>query len=591
MLNSLLKRFKKSVPTDNYYRSLMKSMFLIGVVVPLMPMVLVSGIILYQFQVSYKKEVQTHLKEVVQKGKKSIDHFLKEKLADISILADTFSFEQFSDESFLEEILKNLQANYGPVFSDLGVINGEGFQVGYAGPIKSAKTRYSEADWYHEVMNTGHVISDVSSGLRNIPHFNLAVRKDWMGKHWVLRAIIDREALNRVVDGIGAGKTGAAFIINRDGEYQTGTLHSIHPGKETSMDFLGINEKGKSETSIVQRTNGSGNKNIYVTTFLKEGDWVLVYHQRVSEAFSGLRKIKTVALAVILMVSLLIGANALSLSKKMVRRIEQADKEKQKLNEQMFQTGKLASIGELAAGIAHEINNPVAIMVEEAGWIDDLLEEEEFHEGKNLNEFRRALQQIQIQGKRCKEITHKLLSFARKTDHKVQEVHIDKLIEDIIAISEKRAKYQWISIHTDIQKDLPSIEASENELQQVLLNLINNALDAMEKKGGTLSISAQLKKDNIVIDISDEGPGIPEDIISRIFDPFFTTKPFGKGTGLGLSISYGIVKKLGGEISVESVTDVGSKFRIMIPLSKDKGKDVKNPPTNLDSHVSTGNLI
>jgi len=584
MLNSVLKRLKKSIPTDKYYKSLMKSMFLIGVVVPLMPMVLVSGIILYQSQVSYKKEVQTHLKEVVQKGKKSIDHFLKEKLADIRVLADTFSFEQVSEESFLQEILKTLQVRYGLVFLDLGVINGEGFQVAYAGPIKSLKARYSGANWYKEVMNTGYVISDVTSGSGDIPHFIMAVRKSWMGKHWVLRAAIDHNVFNRVVEEIGTGKTESAFIMNRDGQYQTGPLYSINPGKETSMEFLGIKERGKSDISIVQRTNGSGHENIYVTTFLKEGDWLLVYHQRVSEAFSGLRKIKTVALAVILMVSLLIGANAFSLSKKMVRRIQLADKEKQKRNEQMFQTGKLASIGELAAGIAHEINNPVAIMVEEAGWIDDLLEEEEFQESKNLGEFRRALRQIRTQGKRCKEITHKLLSFARKTDSRVQEVQLNELIEDIITISAKRAKYSRIVINTDIQKELPPIEVSPTEMQQVLINLINNALDAMEENGGTLSISARLEEDNIVIEVSDDGPGIPEDNLSQIFDPFFTTKPVGKGTGLGLSICYGIIKKLGGKISVRSEMDTGSRFRVSIPLKKGGGDRIEGPSKIMDSH-------
>ena len=229
-------------------------------------------------------------------------------------------------------------------------------------------------------------------------------------------------------------------------------------------------------------------------------------------------------------------------------------------------------------------------MVEEAGWIDDLLEEEEFREGKNLSEFRRALKQIRTQGKRCKEITHKLLSFARKTDSRVQEIQLNELIEDIIDISAKSAKYSGVAINTNIQKDLPAIEASQTELQQVLLNLINNALDAMEKKGGTMSISAQLEEDNIVIEVSDNGPGIPEDNLARIFDPFFTTKPVGKGTGLGLSICYGIIKKLGGEITVRSVIDIGTTFRVIIPLSKDRENNVEGPPKIPDSHQQAGNL-
>jgi two-component system NtrC family sensor kinase len=411
-------------------------------------------------------------------------------------------------------------------------------------------------------MNVGHVISDVT------PDFIIAVRKDEMGKNWILRATIDYEAFNGVVKEVRTGKIGSAFILNRNGQYQAGQLHSINPEKEIFMGSLGIKDRAKGEISIVQRTGDSGHENIYVTTFLKDGDWILVYQQPASEAFSGLKKAKTVALAVILIVSFLIGANAYSLAKRMVRRIAQADKEKQRLNEQMFQTGKLALVGELAAGISHEINNPVAIMVEEAGWIEDLLEEEEFQEAKNLSEFKRALKQIRTQGMRCKEITHKLLSFARKTDSRVQEVQLNELIQDMISFSGKRAKYSGVVINTDIQKDLPPIKVSPSELQQVLLNLINNALDAMEKSGGALSVSAQREDDNFVIKVSDNGPGIPKDTLSQIFDPFFTTKPGDKGTGLGLSICYGIIKKMHGEITVESAVGEGTTFHISLPMKE-----------------------
>jgi len=549
--------------------------------VPLIPVVLVSGIILYQSHASYRNEIQTHLEEVVQQGKKRIDHFLEERLADISVLADIFSFEQLVEESFLREILSILRRQYGPVFSDLEVIDEEGLRVAYAGPVKSVNARHSGSDWFQEVMNSGHVVSDVTSGSGDVPHLIMAVRKNWMGKEWVLRTAIDRDVFNGVVKETGSG---SVFVMNRDGQYQAGLIHNIDSGEKTLMDFLGIKEGGERDIFIVQRTSGSGHENIYVTTFLKQGDWALVYHQRASEAFSGLRKTETVVFGVILIVGLLIGVNALSLSKKMVRRIQQADKEKQKRSEQMFQTGKLASIGELAAGIAHEINNPVAIMVEEAGWIDDLLEEEEFPESENLSEFRRALRQIRIQGKRCKEITHKLLSFARKTDSSVQMVQLNELIEDIVTISAKRARFSRIVINMEIQKDLPSIEVSPTEFQQVLLNLINNALDTMEEKGGSLSISARLEEDHIVLEVSDDGPGIPEDDLSQVFDPFFTTKPVGKGTGLGLSICYGIVKKMRGEISVRSVIDKGSTFRVRIPLKKSGGSRVEGPSKTVDSH-------
>jgi two-component system NtrC family sensor kinase len=261
-------------------------------------------------------------------------------------------------------------------------------------------------------------------------------------------------------------------------------------------------------------------------------------------------------------------AVAFLLRRKTVAAISEAEQRTQMISQQMVETGKLASVGELAAGIAHEINNPVAIMVEEAGWIGDLLEDDEWGTQENLQEFQRALQQIKTQGDRCKQITHKLLSFARKTDERTQEVDPRALVEETVAVSAQRAKYANVEMTTVFEPDLPRIHASLSELQQVLLNLINNALDAMEKTGGTLEIAVRRVAEDLWIHVTDSGPGIPEANLERIFDPFFTTKPVGKGTGLGLSICYGIVTRMGGEIDARSEIGSGTEFRIRLPIEK-----------------------
>ena len=211
-------------------------------------------------------------------------------------------------------------------------------------------------------------------------------------------------------------------------------------------------------------------------------------------------------------------------------------------------------------------------MIEEAGWIEDLLGEDEFKDGKNLTEFRRALAQIQSQGRRCKEITQKLLSFARKTDSRIQDVQLNEMIRETVALSEQKAGDCKVVVDAHLQENLPTIRVSRSELQQVMLNLIHNGLDAMEKTGGTLKISSGLEQGGttaggrIVIKISDDGPGIPPANLNRIFDPFFTTKPVGAGTGLGLSVCYGIIKKMGGTIEVRSVFEKGTTFTVKIPI-------------------------
>ena len=207
-------------------------------------------------------------------------------------------------------------------------------------------------------------------------------------------------------------------------------------------------------------------------------------------------------------------------------------------------------------------------MVEEAGWVHDLMEDEQFSSKENHDEFERALAQIKTQGKRCREITQKLLSFARKTDTFIEDVRINEVIRDVIGFCAQRAKFSNVVINSQLQENLPVIRLSHTEIQQVLLNLMNNSLDSMEKRGGSITLTSCLEGDELVIGVTDTGPGIPKANLARIFDPFFTTKPVGKGTGLGLSICYGIIKKMGGEIDVRSVVDAGTTFHIRLPCRK-----------------------
>ena len=225
----------------------------------------------------------------------------------------------------------------------------------------------------------------------------------------------------------------------------------------------------------------------------------------------------------------------------------------------------MGPVGDLAAGIAHEINNPVGIMVEQAGWIDDLLQEVDLPENENLQELKMALKQIKTQGERCKQITHKLLSFARQTDPRLRDVEMNDLIERVLASSVPRPR-SGVTIETHFEPALPSIAASPSEMQQVLLNLISNAVDALNPDGGVVTIRTRVEGDQVVMEVADNGCGIPKGQLERIFDPFFTTKAVGKGTGLGLSICYGLVKKHGGSITVESEPSVGSTFCVRLPI-------------------------
>jgi two-component system, NtrC family, sensor kinase len=554
-----------------YYRTLTRKMFITIITVSFIPVFLVSATIFYQFRTSYREKIFAHLNEMVQKHTTHIDMFLMNKLSDIRYLSRSAGFANLSNEAFLQNTLTIMQQEYGPVFVDIGVIDDQGKQVAYAGPYHLAKADYADADWFQKAMKSQHFISDVFLGLRGVPHFIIAVRNNRDGKPWILRATIDFEAFNSLVAKIRMGATGFAFIINREGSFQTNPIFNVIPNKDLYMSIFRQEAalERQDEVHITEQVDVSGKKNIYVGSLLKNGDWLLIYQQNSADAFSKLNQTQAVSILIFFLGGIGIVTMAFVLSGRMVNRIAVTDSEKEMLNQQVIETGKLASVGELAAGIAHEINNPVAIMVEEAGWIQDLLEEEEFQATENFAEFKRALAQIKTQGSRCKDITYKLLSFARKTDSRIQDIQINDLITDLVSLSDQRGKYSMVEIHSQLAEHLPLLRLSVSELQQVFLNLINNAIDAMEKKGGKLFIYTRLEDRQVVVEMTDTGSGIPEANLPRIFDPFFTTKPVGKGTGLGLAICYGIVKKMGGEIKVRSTVNAGTTFTVYLPIPEE----------------------
>ncbi|MDY6825314.1 MAG: ATP-binding protein [Thermodesulfobacteriota bacterium] len=567
---------------ESYYRQLSRNMVATVILVSMTPMILVIVILLFQFKASYYEKTYAHLEELVQKHRQRIDGYLEERLANIQLLSASFDHEVLMDKSFLDSLLQRLKTAYGDVFVDLGVIDRTGHQQAYAGPYQLDNAMYDEANWFKSAINHPYYISDVFMGLRGSPHFIVAVRRFHNGKPWILRTTIDFKAFNNLVENLRIGETGFAFIVNKHGEFQTRPSSEIKIG--TALDRILSHETNRfpEGVRVLAQKDPSGIPSIYVAAALKNGEWYLIFKQKQWDAFSDLTRTVHSAIAIFVVGSLAIIAMATVLSRRMVRRIRQADRQNETLNQQMIETGKLASVGELAAGIAHEINNPVAIMVEEAGWVGDLMEEITLAQNNDIDEIRRALKQISVQGQRCREITHKLLSFARKTDTTLKDVQINDLIREIIELSGQMAKYNKVTITTDLMAELPYVTISPSEMQQVMLNLINNAMDVMEKTGGNLHIAtkmSKLEKDHIVITVEDDGPGIPEANLPLIFNPFFTTKPVGKGTGLGLSICYGIIEKMGGKIDVQSTVGKGTRFRIWVPYQKaeiNEQADTKN---------------
>ncbi len=231
------------------------------------------------------------------------------------------------------------------------------------------------------------------------------------------------------------------------------------------------------------------------------------------------------------------------------------------LRNQLTQADKLAAVGKLAAGVAHEINNPLTGVL---AFAEDMLEDFEVGSGHHDD-----LKVIIRETLRCRDIVKHLLDFARQEDPRLEEISPNKIVDRAMSLISRLPQFRNISIVQKLQEDIPNIQGDPSQLQQVILNFMLNASDAMDEKGEII-IETRLdkKRGNCLITVTDEGPGVPEDIVERVFEPFFSTK----GTnGLGLAVSWGIIERHGGTIAVGNRSDKqGAMFQIIIPESSEE---------------------
>ncbi len=234
--------------------------------------------------------------------------------------------------------------------------------------------------------------------------------------------------------------------------------------------------------------------------------------------------------------------------------------QRRNMEQQLLQADKLASLGQLSAGVAHEINNPLGLIL---GYTQLMLREEP----ESSQKFE-DLKTIERHTRNCKSIVEALLNFARKTETKKVLVDVNCAIEQVVTVIRHQFELSGIVVNTHFDPDLPQVLGDTEKLKQVVMNLVMNARQSISEAGQiNVSTRYDINKHEIAISVEDTGSGIPTHVINRIFDPFFTTKPTGQGTGLGLSVSYGIVKEHGGEITVDSEPEKGSLFSVSLPAA------------------------
>ena len=262
---------------------------------------------------------------------------------------------------------------------------------------------------------------------------------------------------------------------------------------------------------------------------------------------------------------------------------------RKKIEQQMVATERLASLGTLAAGVAHEINNPLAIISESTGWMKQLLAREELKGMHRREDFEKALSKVEKSVDRAKRITHQLLSFVRKSDSSFSQVDLPGLIDETLQFLEHETKKRNIQIIRKFAPASAPVWSDPYGIRQALINLLTNAVHAIGTEG-LITLALEDSVDHTAIRVSDNGPGIPRENLARIFEPFFSTKSPGEGTGLGLFVTRGIIDKLGGTVTVDSEIGQGASFCIRLPKGQKKidgfiGSPVEDWIDKLSSHL------
>lgn len=540
------------------YRILRRNLVVLMAVVTLVPLVLMAAINYYEYRKVLSHELASPLRNIVNKTKHSFELFIAERKSAVSFIGRAYGYQELADPQRLNHIFRAVKQEFSG-FVDLGLIDARGVQVNYVGPYDLKGKDYSDQNWFHEVHIRGTFVSDVFLGYRRFPHVVIAVEKMTSeGERWVLRATLNTQMFNELIASMGLDPDSDAFLINTDGVFQTpsrfyGAVLEKCPLAVPPVSY---------QATVMPALDPSGRPVFIAYAHFVHPNFILMAVKPQADLLRAWTTLKSELVVLFVGGTCVIFFIVYWLTGVLVRKVREADERREAAYQDMQHHHKLSSIGRLAAGVAHEINNPLAIINEKAGLMRDLLER--VPDFPYREKFETLIVAILNSVDRCRNITHRLLGFARRMDVQIEVLDVNEIIQEVLGFLEKEALYRNIDLQLDLAPNLSRVASDRGQLQQVFLNILNNAFAAVPDGGRVAVRTWDAEGERVGVSIQDNGHGMSPETLRHIFEPFFTTKK-GSGTGLGLPITYGIVKKLGGCIEVQSEEGRGSTFTVYLP--------------------------
>jgi len=571
MLRSPL-RTAEAVRQDRYKSLKVRIFFTVGTLAGV-PLLIVTAVCFFWLHAVLVDDFSSHLRWQMEHARTGLEYFLNDRISSLRYIASVHPYTSLVDHQSLRGIFQKRKQEF-PELIDLEVVNADGVQESYAGPYAEKGKNHAQQDWFVRAKVHGVAVSQVFPGDRNLLHYVVAVRQyvPERDSFWILKASIDVETLNRFVAEIGLTEGDDAFLIAGTDMLQT---HSRFHGAVFQRVAMPSVSQQRGFALMKFKDEVSGNV-ILGATRVWGSPWTLVSFMKpttLERIFTMLKREILAVYLIIVFVAIGVWMNYRT-THSIVDRIRDTEKAREEAITHSEHSAKLASIGRLATGVAHEINNPLAIINEKAGLIKDLFEMYPESSGCQ-REFLPLVNAISESVNRCRTITHRLLGFARRMDISIEPINVNDVVREVVGFLERELAVRSIRLELNLDENIPQIESDRGLLQQVFLNISNNAIDAVSDGGEIVVSSMPENGSGLKVVIRDNGAGIPKDVLKHIFEPFFTTKQKGKGTGLGLSLSYGIIKRLGGTIEADSFVDKGTAFTITLPLAAEVDRSVQ----------------
>ena len=531
----------------------------IGIVIPL-------TVLTIYFHFKINSSIKESSKLVVASFSESlgntIDLFLEERILNLFSLFHRSDFTVLPSNSVMQTYLEQL-TKVSAAFIDLQYLDSGGEVLARAGTASAYPDRSCQ-DQNPFAINGMNTREFAVSNLCRIGESGsfavIAVRRILDGRAYAFQSLIDLESLNAILKKIRHDDLVEFELRDRAGNLWSG---ESDPGR--LADIIDSNQPQEGSSTVIE-TQNNGDLLLVTHAELELAPWTLLVLKNVSGTSSALYRANKITTASLLIILLGVSAVLIFLVHRFISHAQVEAEKGAELRHQLIHASKLASLGELATGIAHEINNPLAIITATTGVIRDQLDPE-FGLDSSPEAILSEIDTVDSAAFRARGITRQLLDFGRKHEPKKSPCNLNELLKEVLGgVKQKQFDVANIELVMDLQPNLPDTLVDPDQIRQVFLNLVNNAGDAISGPG-TITVSTRSDDSEIIVSIADTGEGMTPEQLEKIFNPFYTTKEVGKGTGLGLSISLGIIESVNGRMNVESQKGRGSTFTLTFPIA------------------------